>query len=82
MKVVMTPAVVMRPIRSLPKLVNQRLPSGPVVISSGSATLPAGSAKVVMSPGVATAPFAGSSVVPRIAMAARTDLIARTYRVR
>jgi len=44
--------------------------------------LPALSVKVVMSPGAATAPLGGSSVVPRIATAASTDLIARTYRVR
>ena len=33
--VVMAPAVVMRPIRPLAKLVNQSAPSGPVVMSSG-----------------------------------------------
>ena len=31
-----TPAVVMRPMESLPELVNHKAPSGPAVIPSGS----------------------------------------------
>src|SRR5207247_6069381 len=55
-KDVITPAVVMRPMKSFRKLVNQMFPSGPAVIPNGRATLPAGSANVVIAPAVVDRP--------------------------
>ena len=66
--VVITPAGVMRPIRSLRKLVYQRLPSGPTVISDGQSVeaAPPGSAKVVIVPAAAAAGEAGAISSPSI----------------
>jgi hypothetical protein len=75
--VVMAPAVVMRPIRPLAKLVNQSAPSGPVVMSSGWETCAAGSVNVVMSPTAANALLA-----PTMITAATNATATRVARVR
>src|SRR5690606_2725168 len=60
-KVVMTPAGVMRPIRSVSGSVNHRLPSGPAVIEERSSIVAPGSAKVVIGAGTVTAPAGGAA---------------------
>ena len=49
-KVVITPAGVIRPIRSFSRLVNHTLPSGPAVMLNGESIAPAVPAKVVIVP--------------------------------